>query len=467
MSANQLDEFVSWRELLNRQYGASLALVCLGVWLHAADSLIVATMLPSMIDDIGGVALVSWTVSLYQMGSIVAGASSALLTMRYGLRWPMMVAVLMFGLGCGISAMAPNMWVVLIGRLLQGFGGGGMVAMSFVAVGIIFPRRLIARALAAVSTLWGVSAFLGPLIGGFFVEFASWRMGFWFFAAQAVLLAGWILFGAKISVKRSDDVTGTVPMFRLLLLAAGIVLVAYGGIHIAPLRTSALIVAGLVCLLLFLKVDAGQGANRLLPAGPFDVRKPAGSALLMVLVLSMGTVALTAYGPLLLTLIHNASALSAGYMIACSSIGWTVMAVLVSGSPERHDGTFIASGMLTVGISIIGFIYSVPNGPFWLIAVFAALQGGGFGMAWTFILRRTTALAPPHETHRISAALPTVQRLGYALGAAYTGIVANAVGFENNLSPIDAADAARLIFVSSLPFAVIGLFAMSRLVRNA
>ena len=467
MSANQKDEFVPWRELLNKQYGASLMLVCLGVWLHAADSLIVATMLPSMIDDIGGVALVSWTVSLYQMGSIVAGASSAILTMRYGLRRPMVAAVLLFGLGCSVSAVAPNMWVVLIGRLMQGIGGGGLVAMSFVAVSIIFPRRLIARALAAVSTLWGVSAFLGPLIGGFFVEYANWRMGFWFFTVQAFLLAGWIVFAAKISEKRFDDTAGTVPVLRLLLLSAGIVLIAYGGTHIAPLRTSLLIVAGLMCLLLFLKIEAGQGANRLLPAGPFDVRRPAGAALLMILVLSMGTIALTAYGPLLLTLIYNASALTAGYMIACSSIGWTMMAVSVSGSPEKHDGTFIACGMLTVAISIIGFVYSVPNGPFWMIAVFAALQGGGFGMSWTFILRRTTALAQPHEMHRISAAMPTIQRLGYALGAAYVGIVANAVGIENNMSAIDSAQAAKVIFLSSLPFAVVGLFAMSRLVRHS
>ncbi len=466
MPANRRDEFVPWRELLNRQYGVSLVLVCLGVWLHAADSLIVATMLPSMVDDIGGVALVSWTVSLYEIGSIVAGASSALLTMRFGLRRPMAGAALLFALGCGVSAMAPHMWVVLVGRLLQGFGGGGLVAMSFVAVSVIFPKRLMARALAAVSMLWGVSAFLGPLIGGFFVEVANWRMGFWFFAAQAVLLAGWIVFGAKDSEKQADKIAGTVPLFRLFLLSAGVVLIAYAGVNIAPLRTALLVIAGLLCLMLFLKVDARQDKNRLLPAAPFDVRKPAGAALSMILALAMATIALTAYGPLLITLIHHASAFTAGYIIACSSIGWTVFAVLVSGFPEKHDGTFIACGMVMVAISIVGFLYSVPNGPIWLIAAFATLEGGGFGMAWTFMIRRTTALAPPHEVHRISAAIPTVQRLGYALGAAYIGIVANATGFQNDMSVIEAAASAKVIFLSSLPFAAIGLFAMTRLVRQ-
>ena len=68
--ADHSHDAVAWRELLTRQYAASLVLVCAGVWLHAADSLIVATMLPAIVDEIGGRKLVSWTVSLYEIGSI-------------------------------------------------------------------------------------------------------------------------------------------------------------------------------------------------------------------------------------------------------------------------------------------------------------------------------------------------------------------------------------------------------------
>lgn len=122
--ASQTD-FVSWREFLTSPYAASLALVCLAVWLHAADSLIVATMMPSMVAEIGGAHLVGWNVSLYGTASLVAGAASALLTMRFGLRAPMSLAAVMFGLGCLLSALAPSMPVVLAGRLFQGLGGGG------------------------------------------------------------------------------------------------------------------------------------------------------------------------------------------------------------------------------------------------------------------------------------------------------------------------------------------------------
>ena len=102
----------------------------------------------------------------------------------------------------------------------------------------------------------------------------------------------------------------------------------------------------------------------------------------------------------------------------------------------------------------------------WLIAVFAAMEGGGFGMAWTFILRRTMGLAGADEVQRISGAIPTIQRLGYALGAAYVGIVANASGLLSIETVADASKVARCVFASCVPFAAVGLIAMSVLVRD-
>lgn len=460
---NDAETFVSWAEFLGSPYAVSLALVCLSVWLHAADSLIVATMLPSIVAEIGGAALVGWSVSLYEIGSIVAGAASALLTMRFGLRAPMGIAAALFGFGCVVSAASPTMPLLLTGRALQGLGGGGLVAMGFVAVGLIFPRRYIARAMAAVSTLWGISAFVGPLVGGFFVEYATWRWGFAFFACQAFALALWIV------LRSGDDTRQAAAAFpgrRLSLLSLAVVLVAFGGVDVSVLRTVPSVAAGLVCLIGFLWLDERAGDSRLLPRHPFELRRPAGAALLMILSMSMATIAITAFGPLLVTAIHGVSALTAGYIVASSSIGWSVMAVLVSGLPERFDRLMIAFGMTVVTLSILGFLHAVPNGPVWLIAVAAAMEGGGFGMASTFILRRTIALADAGEVQRISGAIPTIQRLGYALGAAYVGIVANASGLLSMQTASDAAKVARWVFVSCMPFAAIGLIGMIALVRD-
>ncbi|MDE3080371.1 MAG: MFS transporter [Paracoccaceae bacterium] len=455
---------LSWREFLGEASVASLSLVCMAVWIHAADSLVVATMLPRIVAEIGGAAYVGWTVSLYQIGSIVLGAASALVTLRFGLRLPMSVAALTFGLGCAFSAMAPSMGVVLIGRTLQGLGGGGLVSMSFIAASLLFERRHIARVMATISALWGVSAFLGPLLGGLFVQYATWRIGFWFFAVEAMLLAGLILWTAPRHQHVGSE--GSFPVVRLALLSAGVVLVSEGGVVVAPLRTGVLVLAGLVCLALFFLSDARATASRLLPRAPLDLRHPTGAALVMIMAMSMATIAGTAYGPILLVRIHGLTALEAGYVVAASSLGWTLTAVLVSGAPERMDRALIAAGMIVVALGLVLMVWAMPSGSVWLVALAMAAMGGGFGLSWTFILRRSTGLAEGDEVQRISGAIPVLQRLGYALGAAAIGIVANASGFLSMHAPAEAAHAARAIFAACLIPAALALIAMLTLVRR-
>ncbi len=456
---------VSWREVLTRQHGPALILVCMGVWLHAAESLLVATMMPAIVADIGGAEQVAWTIALYEIGTIVAGAAGGLLALRHGIRLPMGTAALAYAAGSAIAALAPSMEVLLLGRVLQGLGGGGLMALSFIAVGVLFPKRLTARVMAAITTLWGVSSLFGPLIGGLFVELSSWRNGFWFFTLQALVLALWIGVGVRLKERPVDERGGQrLPIRRLLFLASGIMLIAYAGIDIQVIRTSALIFAGLVCLCIFLWLDGRGEDNRLLPRRPFSLTAPASAALTMILCFAAATVAIVAYGPLLMTSLHGISALSAGYIIAAASVSWTLAAVIVSGAGEQHDSKCIATGMLLISASIVGFCYAIPYGPVWLIVVFAIVQGVGFGLAWTFTLRQATSLVAADDKARIAGALPTAQRLGYALGAAVIGVVANAAGFADAVDRADTERAGMIIFASCLPIAALGLFAMFRFV---
>ncbi|MEP3276195.1 MAG: MFS transporter [Stappiaceae bacterium] len=437
----------------------------MGVWLHAADGLLVSTMMPAIVADIGGIPFIPWTFALYEIGSIVAGAASGLVATRYGIRQPMSVAAIVFAFGCTLSALAPEMALLLAGRLLQGLGGGGLMAISFVAASLMFPTRLIARVMGAISTIWAISAFFGPLIGGLFVEFASWRIAFWIFAVQAVILAAWLITRLDMSARPVEkQQSERFPLFRLTWLTAGVLAIAYSGINIDGIYTPVFILIGLACLALFLRLDRNHRTNRLLPENPFSLTNPIGAALLMLLCFAAATIPIGIYVPFLITKLHGISALVAGYIIAIEAITWTVMAVVLSGSPERHDPKCILIGMLAIAASIPGFAYSVAEGPLWLVAFFAALQGAGFGTAWTFMLRRATRLAPSGEEQRVSAALPTVQRLGYALGAAYIGIVANGAGIETASPGGSLEFTARAIFLSCLPLALIGLIAALRFV---
>ena len=456
---------VGWGELRGVGNLVRLTIVCLGVWLHAADGLLVATMLPDIVADIGGVPFVSWTFALYEVGSVAAGASGAILAMRYGLRRAMTGSALVYAGGCAMSALAPTMPVMLIGRLAQGLGGGGLLALSLVAVSLLFSRALMPRVLAAISALWGISAFIGPLIGGVFADLDLWRGGFWVFAAQALLLAAMIAPARALDARREQPADARLPLVRLGVLALGVLAIAAAGIALSPVASPALILVGLALLGFFLRQDARRKGSRLLPRAPLDPRNGVGAALLMVLAFSAATVPLGIYGPLLLTRLHDISALTAGYVVAASAIGWSVMAIVVAGAPEKRDGALILAGMLLTLLSIAGFAIAIPFGPVWSAFIVAVVEGAGFGIAWTFILRRATALAPEGEVERVSAAIPTVQRIGYALGAAYIGIVANAAGMAGAASPASVRGVGIAIFSACLPLGAIGFFAAWRFVR--
>lgn len=468
MTGNVQAETAHWKEILGREYGPSLALVCLGVWLHAADSLLVSTMMPAIVADIDGIALIPWTVALYEIGSIVAGAASGLLALRHGIRLPMALAACVFSAGCIVSALAPEMWILLAGRLLQGFGGGGLMAMSFVSIGLLFPTRLMARAIGAISTIWAVSAFLGPLIGGLFVEFATWRQAFVFFAVQAAVMAVWLATRRDAGSKmKTPGRQPRFPIIRLLWLSAGIVSVAYAGVEISAVRTPVFVLIGFVCLLVFLWLESRKNTAKLLPKNPISLRNPVGAALTMILCFAAATVAIGVYVPFLITSLHGVSALVAGYVIAVEAIAWAISAAVLSGRSARHDPKMIVTGLLIVTISIPGFAFAVPYGPVWAVALCAILQGIGFGTAWTFILRRATTIAPPGDGELVSGAIPTVQRLGYALGAAYIGIIANASGIASGSSSNGLDVAAMAIFLACLPLALVGLLAAAIFVRPA
>ena len=457
----------TWREFLTGGYFMPLAALCFGVWLHAANGTMVATLIPSIIVDIGGARLVAWTSALYDIGSIVAGATVALLSLRYGLRATMIYAAVVYMMGCVLGVAAPNMIVLLAGRLLQGLGGGGLIAATFVAANHIFPRQFVPRAMAAISVVWGAAAFSGPLIGGIFDALGNWRIGFGFFGLQAAVLVLWIRFGGFIGLETEPrQGIGSIPIARLGVLSLGVILIAAAGIDVAPVQSTLLVVAGAICLTLFLRRDSSRPANRLLPERPFALSTPTGAALTMIACFTTATAAFSIYGPVLMKLQFGSSALAAGFVLSMASVGWSVLAFAVSGLPERFDRHLIFAGMCVLTLSILGFVYVMPNGPIELIGLVAFTEGAGFGMSWGFILRRIFAVAPVGERDRVSSAVPTVQRLGYAVGAALAGIIANGLGFDADIGVAHAQRISFWVFTLLLPLTLFGLFAAWRFVYS-
>src|SRR5436189_6006012 len=117
-------ESAGWGEILAEGRLPRFVLICLGVWLFAADSLVTATIMPSVGRALGGYAYFGWATAGFLLGSVLAGATAGLLAQRFGLGRATAAAALLYALGCGLSAIAPDIGTFLIGRVLQGVGGG-------------------------------------------------------------------------------------------------------------------------------------------------------------------------------------------------------------------------------------------------------------------------------------------------------------------------------------------------------
>jgi MFS family permease len=173
-------------------------------------------------------------------------------------------------------------------------------------------------------------------------------------------------------------------------------------------------------------------------------------------------VSFTVYGPLLLASLHGYRPIVVGYLIASESLAWSVLSILVANAPPERERLIIAGGAAMIAAGIACFAIAVPSGSMPLILAGALLQGGGFGIAWPFITRKTVDAALPAERTIAASAVPALQRIGYAIGAALAGMIANIMGFSGGYTKEAAASAAPVLFYAFLPLALYGCWAAWR-----
>lgn len=468
MSATDPHDDLRWGALWRAGVLQRFLVLAFGIWLHAANSTLTATLIPSAIMEIGGVAFLSWTAVLYQVGSIVAAASIGLLSVRFGVRPGMVAAACLYLAGCMIAAAAPEMAVLLAGRLLQGAGGGALVALTHVAVAQMLPAHMMPRIMAILSAMWGASAFCGPAVGGLFAELFSWRAGFWAFAAQAAIY----ILALLVTVRdRSADPVGdhaSLPKVRLAILAAAILSVATGGVlGFSPLAF-VFALAGVFLLVMFFRRDRVSGATRLYPASAYRSGTPTRTGLFMVTLLFFSTVAFTVFGPMLVRLIYGLGPLAGGFLVALESVSWSVTAVLFSGLRPVHHGRAIRIAAILLIVYITGMAAMMgAAAPVWALFPFLIAGGAGFGLCYGFVTQRIVHGADAADRARASSAIPTSQMISYALGSASCGFVANGLGLSETSPPDQAAGIAFWLLIAFLPVAFGGAFYAWRLSRQA
>lgn len=455
-------QLAAWRELVAEGRGAVLALILLGCWVVAADSLVTATIMPSVGAALDGFAWFGWAGSSFMTGLVVAGATAGWLAERIGLRAAMVLSGTVFALGCGLSAAAPNIGLFLAGRALQGAAAGWIGGLIYVAMAVVFEGRHLPRVFALGTSVWGIATFTGPLLGGLFADAGMWRGVFWLFAGQALLFVA----ASSLLIPRAQaaDAVARLPWATMLLVTLGIAAVATAGV-VPGGRLSALLALGGGALLGAALAADRASPHGLLPRGEGGF--PLDSAYLVYFATNAAAAAFALYAPAMLQFSAGLSALEAGYLVAVEALAWTAASLAGSGASAAWRGRLIVGGAASIVIGTLGVTLLMDSGNLVAIGIAAASLGAGFGLAYPHLGQKVIGSFGPATRARGSAAIGAVRNAGGAVGAALAGLAANAAGFGAGLSASNFSLIAWAAFGIGIPFAVAALLAALRVVRPA
>ncbi len=458
-----------WRSLLRREWLLMLAVLLGGVLMQSMNVLLLATVLPSIVGELGGAALLSWPNTAFLASSIVAASCAGVLASAIGGRTAYCAGVATFGLGALLCSLATTMGWVVAGRFVQGFGGGLEAAIAYVMVRRTFPEAMWSRTIALMSGSWSMSVLLGPLVGGMFARFGSWRSAF----VATTILAGMLAVSALFVLPPARPERRTaapqapasrVPAGRVALICAAIACMSSAAVVAAPLAKAGLIVLSVAALVAMLRLDRSAPAP-LLPSDAFSLGTPAGIGLWLVTLLSVTYSPLQIYVPLFLQHLHGLDPLAAGFVVASASLGWTAASLVTAGAAGSRRALLMVSGPAIMGAVVMAIAVLTPRPGTLLLILAIVLLGIGIGQCWPFVAQRVMSGAKRGEETIAASSVPTIQQMGFALGASLAGLVANTAGLSTGITDEGMASVAFWVPAAFVIPAVLACAASLRLRR--
>lgn len=432
--------------------------VMISVSLIAFEAMSVATILPVTARELGGLSGYGWAFSAFMLANLIGTIGAGQLADQRGPTRPLVFALSFFSLGLAVAGFATTWPLLIVGRTLQGFGGGGVMTIAYLSIRLGYPDELRARMLALVSSSWVLPSLLGPAVAGVVAQHSSWR---WVFLG--LLPLPWVTGSLMLPALRKMKVSPSQPDRRRLLFA---VLLALGaGVFLYGLEIRNFSFGILVAIGLALAIPA---LSRLLPAGTLFARPGLPAGLAFRALLSFTFFGAEAFVPLGLATLRGLSPTQAGLVLTGASLLWVVGSWMqarmdsAAGGPRRGLRLMAGLALVVFGIAGMAIAAILPWVPIAVSVTAWALGGLGMGLAYPTSSVIVLGLAKAGEEGRVSSSLNLMESLGIAFGA---GIAGAAFDFSRHAG-WSSSKGLGLTYTLAIAPAVFGIVAAMRSVAK-
>lgn len=407
-------------------------------FLTAIDTTIISTAMATIVRDLGGSEYISWVFSVYLLTAAVTTPIYGKLADLFGRKRIFLFGTTLFLVGSFLCGLSQSMFQLMIFRAIQGLGAGAVQPITMTIIGDIFTQEERAKLMGLFSAMWGVAGIVGPLVGGFFVDYVSWH---WIFyinipvgLVSIVLISRF--FHETIHKKQVYiDYTGvglftiSVGTFLYTLLSAG-----EAGGTVYSTSTLGMLLFSIVVFAFFIRIEKSV-PEPMIPLGLMK-RKLISISQAVSFVQGAVLIGTSAYLPIWIQDVQGHSATYSGLALLPMSIGWPLASslggrlLIKSGyKPAALIGSFI----LVVGMGMLTFVTAAS--PPWVIPIIMFVLGAGFGFSVTAITIAVQSGVVWQQRGVATGSLQFLRTMGQTVGVAVLGAVLNsylATGLPDN-----------------------------------
>lgn len=390
------------------------------VTLIAFEALAVATAMPVVERELGGLSLYGLVFSGFMVANLVGAAYAGQSADRGDPALPFLGGLVLFAIGLVVAGAAPEMAVVVAGRIIQGLGAGIVVTLAYVGIARGYDEALRPRMFAVLSSAWVVPGLVGPALAGAVADHISWRLVF-LGLLPLLPLSGVLTLPALrgLTAENNGESSGNRLMLSLVM-ASGAALILAGTV----LETIAVIVP----LVALGGVVAIASLRALLPAGTFTAARGMPAAVAVMGLMSVTFFGAEAFLPFALTDIRGQSPAVAGLALTSATLSWTVASWIQArqaGVWSRRAMTVGGFSLITVGVALGGSTIA-DEVPVAVAALGWAFGGFGMGLAFASVSLTILSDAEGGQTGYASASLHLADTLGIAIGTGIAGAIVSA-----------------------------------------